>query len=189
MDGYRRLRGEDPSAATVGPNPYWHSYTFFDGTSNRKTEVQHDTSGNPANNVTATYAYPAAKTAQPHTLRNVTTVGPASGGLPGGQRLDQYEYDKAGNTTSRKIGGTTQDLKWDAEGHLSKVTEGTKVTEFLYDASGNEVDPAGSGHGHALPRIHRDDVDQGHLDGHRNPLLPGRRRGPQSVEQGELPAR
>ncbi|WP_144056931.1 polymorphic toxin-type HINT domain-containing protein [Micromonospora lupini] len=129
-----------PSAATVGgPNPYWHSYTFFDGTSNRKTEVQHDTSGNPANNVTASYVYPAAKAAQPHTLRNVTTVGPASGGLPGGQRLDQYEYDKAGNTTSRKIGGTTQDLTWDAEGHLSKVTEGTKVTEFLYDAGGSRL--------------------------------------------------
>ncbi|WP_433230023.1 polymorphic toxin-type HINT domain-containing protein [Micromonospora sp. CA-248260] len=129
-----------PSAATIGgPNPYWHSYTFHDGTSNRKTEVQHDTSGNPANDVTATYGYPTAGTPQPHTLRTVNTVGSPTPGLPGGQRLDEYLYDNAGNMISRKIGGTAQTLDWDNEGHLAKVTEGTKVTEFLYDADGNRM--------------------------------------------------
>ncbi|WP_326559433.1 RHS repeat-associated core domain-containing protein [Micromonospora sp. NBC_01796] len=128
-----------PSSATVGgPNPYWHSYTF-DAVGNRLSETQHDTTGNPANNVTSNYTYPAAGAAQPHTLQSVTTTGPPTGGLPGGQRLDEYDYDATGNTTSRKIGGNEQVLEWNAEGRLGKVTEGTKVTEYLYDASGSRL--------------------------------------------------
>ncbi|MFJ8582613.1 polymorphic toxin-type HINT domain-containing protein [Micromonospora sp. NPDC093277] len=129
-----------PSSTTVGgPNPYWHSYTFHDGTSNRKTEVQHDPTGNAANDVTATYSYPPAGGSRPHALSSVTTVGPPTSGLPGGQRLDEYDYDNTGNMTSRKIGGTAQTLDWDAEGHLAKVTEGSKVTDYVYDADGNRL--------------------------------------------------
>ncbi|MFG3661309.1 RHS repeat domain-containing protein [Streptomyces sp. NPDC047706] len=46
-----------------------------------------------------------------------------------------YGYDATGNTTTR--GG--QSLEWDAEGHLAKVTEGGKVTEYLYGADGSRL--------------------------------------------------
>ncbi|MFY1674294.1 RHS repeat-associated core domain-containing protein [Plantactinospora sp. WMMB334] len=130
-----------PSTSTVGgPDPYWHSYTF-DRVGNRLTETQHDAvGGDPSLAVTASYTYPAAGAAQPHTLGSVTTSGPPSGGLPGGQRLDEYAYDASGNMVSRRIGGgAEQVLEWNAEGRLEKVTEGSKVTEFLYDASGSRL--------------------------------------------------
>ncbi|MEV0607139.1 RHS repeat-associated core domain-containing protein [Polymorphospora rubra] len=127
-----------PSPSTVGgPNPYWHSYTF-DAVGNRLTEVQHDTTGGGAD-VEAEYSYPTAGGAQPHALSSVTTSGPPSAGLPGGSRLDEFEYDAAGNTIERVIGGTTQELEWNPEGRLSKVTKGSQVTEYVYDAGGSRL--------------------------------------------------
>ncbi|MET7426003.1 polymorphic toxin-type HINT domain-containing protein [Dactylosporangium sp. NPDC005555] len=103
-----------------GPARYWSSYTF-DKTGNRKTEQKHELPGEPTKN----YVYGAG-----HKLGS-TTVG--------GSTLSSYQYDASGNTTQRVVGGSTQDLTWDAEGKLAKVTEGTKITKFLNDAAGNRL--------------------------------------------------
>ncbi|MFE0632520.1 RHS repeat-associated core domain-containing protein [Streptomyces sp. NPDC058864] len=115
-----------------GPAPYWQSYTY-DVTGNRLTETQHDPAGNSAQDVKRTYAYPAAKTARPHALLQVTTKTPNT------TEVDSYTYDTVGNTHTRTIGGDTQTLDWDAEGHLAKVTEGSKTTSYVYDADGNRL--------------------------------------------------
>ncbi len=119
------------------PRPYWHSYTY-DKAGNRQTEVIHDVTGNTAKDTERTYTYPGAPNAQPHTLTSVTTAGPT------GESKDTYTYDEAGNTETRTLGGDTQRLTWDAEGHLAKVTEpvegsSDKVTEYLYDTEGNRL--------------------------------------------------
>ncbi|MFF6811836.1 polymorphic toxin-type HINT domain-containing protein [Streptomyces sp. NPDC012403] len=130
-----------PDASVLGgPAPYWTSYGY-DKTGNRSTEVQHDTTGDTAKNVTSTYGYPApgATAVRPHGLKTVTRTGP---GVTAG---DSYTYDATGNTDTRTLGdGTTQDLDWDAEGRLAKVTEpveggSPKVTEYVYDADGNRL--------------------------------------------------
>ncbi|MFI1869746.1 polymorphic toxin-type HINT domain-containing protein [Streptomyces jumonjinensis] len=126
-----------PSAAvTGGPAPYWHSYTY-DVVGNRSTETLHDTAGNTAKDITRTYEYPAKGEPQPHTLTSVSSSGPV------GTPKDSFTY-KAGNTVTRTVNGTTQNLDWDAEGHLAKVTETVaggpdKVTEYLYDTSGGRL--------------------------------------------------
>ena len=118
-----------PSAGALGgPAPYYHSWTF-DKTGNRLTETRHAAAGNTV----ATSTYPAAGTAQPHTLRSVATVG------PGVNRIDSYGYDSAGNTTGRTAGGVAQVLEWDAEGHLAKLTQAGVTSTFLYDADGNRL--------------------------------------------------
>nr|WP_260408521.1 toxin C-terminal domain-containing protein [Planomonospora venezuelensis] len=118
-----------PSQALIGgAAPYWNTYSY-DLTGNRTTEVQHTTAGD----VTRTYSYPAAGSAQPHALRQVATTG------PNGASTDTYVYDASGNTTGRTTGGRQQKLDWDAEGHLASVTEGSAVTGYLYDADGNRL--------------------------------------------------
>jgi len=129
---------ETPGASVIGgPVPYWHSYTY-DKVGNRRTETQHDVGGDAAKDTKRTYDYPAPGTPQPHTLTSVTTTGPT------GTARDSYGYDETGNTTTRALGGDTQKLDWDAEGHLAKVTEpveggADQVTEYLYDADGNRL--------------------------------------------------
>ncbi|MEU0560775.1 polymorphic toxin-type HINT domain-containing protein [Dactylosporangium sp. NPDC006015] len=103
-----------------GPAPYWSSYTF-DKTGNRTTEQKHELPGEP----TKHYVYGTG-----HKLGS-TTVG--------GSTLTSYQYDASGNTTQRVVGGSTQTLKWNSEGKLATVTEGTKVTEYLNDAAGSRL--------------------------------------------------
>ncbi|GAA3758343.1 RHS repeat-associated core domain-containing protein [Plantactinospora mayteni] len=120
------------TSALGGPAPYWHDYSY-DAAGNRLSEVRHAAGGDSA----ASYGYPAAGTAQPHTVRTVTRTG------PGGPGTDSYSYDAAGNTTARP----GQALTWDAEGHLATVTAGSAVTSFVYDADGNRLlrrDPGGT---------------------------------------------
>ncbi|MEU3171985.1 polymorphic toxin-type HINT domain-containing protein [Streptomyces sp. NPDC007000] len=147
-DGFRRLTeawtqsttacATDPSGSVLGgPAPYWHSYTY-DKAGNRQTETLHDITGNTADDTERTYDYPGAGNPQPHTLTSVTTAGPT------GEARDTYTYDESGNTLTRRLGGDTQELTWDAEGHLAKVTEpveggSDKVTEYLYDTEGNRL--------------------------------------------------
>ncbi|PWJ02465.1 sugar-binding protein [Streptomyces sp. NWU49] len=147
-DGLRRLTeawtqastscASTPSGSTLGgPAPYWHSYTY-DKAGNRQTETIHDITGDTAKDTERTYTYPGASNPQPHTLTSVTTTGPT------GTAKDTYTYDETGNTATRTLGGDTQKLTWDAEGHLTKVTEpvegsGDKVTEYLYDTEGNRL--------------------------------------------------
>ncbi|MFF5161413.1 polymorphic toxin-type HINT domain-containing protein [Streptomyces sp. NPDC000348] len=127
-----------PSAQTVGgPAPYWHSYTY-DKVGNRETETLHDLSGDLVKNTVRTCDYPDPGTPRPHALSSVTQTG------PGGTARDSYGYDAVGNTDTRTLAGTTQDLDWDAEGRLVKVTKPVEgkpddVTEYVYDASGNRL--------------------------------------------------
>ena len=127
-----------PSAAGLGgPAPYWHSWGF-DTTGNRTSEVRTAANGSKT---TSSYTYPAARAAQPHTLRTVTSQGSA------GTVTNEYGYDATGNTTMRKLGSTTQTLEWDAEGYLTKVVEGSKTTSYVYDADGERLlrsDPTGT---------------------------------------------
>ncbi|MEU7414946.1 deaminase domain-containing protein [Streptomyces sp. NPDC042638] len=122
-----------PSAGVLGgPAPYWQSYTY-DLTGNRHTETLHDPTGDPTKDTKRTYAYPDPGKAYPHTLSSVTTTGPT------GTVQDNYEYDETGNTTTRTLNGAKQTLTWDPEGHLAKVTSGSKTTEYLYDGEGNRL--------------------------------------------------
>ncbi|MEV7996634.1 polymorphic toxin-type HINT domain-containing protein [Streptomyces sp. NPDC086077] len=130
-----------PSAPVLGgPAPYWTSYGY-DKTGNRSTEVEHDVTGDTTKDITSTYGYPTpgATAVRPHGLKTVTRSG---NGVTAG---DSYTYDAAGNTDTRTLGdGTTQDLDYDAEGRLARVTEpveggSPKVTEYLYDADGNRL--------------------------------------------------
>lgn len=125
--------GSDCSAAPAvnsltGPAPYWQSFSY-DAIGNRKTKTSHAAAGD----TTQTYAYPAAGGDRPHGLDAVTTAG------PGVNRVDDYGYDVAGNTVSRKVAGTGQTLEWDVEGHLAKATQAGKSSTFLYDPDGNRL--------------------------------------------------
>ncbi|MEV3872978.1 RHS repeat-associated core domain-containing protein [Streptomyces sp. NPDC049906] len=118
-----------PTAPTVGgPAPYWNSYTY-DESGNRKTEVQHHTGGDTSQNTTRTYTYPGAGQPLAHSLSSVTTTDQT------GTRTDNYSHDTSGNMTARP----GQTLEWDAEGRLSKVVEGSRTTQYLYDADGNRL--------------------------------------------------
>ncbi|MFJ7997949.1 polymorphic toxin-type HINT domain-containing protein [Streptomyces sp. NPDC096310] len=116
------------TAKITGPAPYWQSFTY-DKASNRATETQHNPAGDTAKDLKRTYAYPGAGKPLAHSLTSVTNTAPT------GTSTDDYTYDQTGNTTGRP----GQKLTWDAEGHLSKVTEGAKTTEYLYDADGNRL--------------------------------------------------
>ncbi|MEU6935658.1 polymorphic toxin-type HINT domain-containing protein [Streptomyces rubiginosohelvolus] len=111
-----------------GPEPYWQSFTY-DKAGNRKTETQHDSTGNTAKDISRVYTYPAAGAKNAHSLTSRTTTGPS------GTNTESYAYDPAGNTTTRP----GQKLTWDAEGHLATVTENSNTTSYLYDAGGNRL--------------------------------------------------
>ncbi|WP_106432402.1 polymorphic toxin-type HINT domain-containing protein [Streptomyces sp. LaPpAH-108] len=118
-----------PSAAQIGgTTPYWQSYSY-DKSGNRKSETQHAPSGDVAKDVHRTYTYPGPGRPHDHALTSVTTTGPS------GAKTDTYDFDAAGNTIARP----GQRLLWDAEGHLAKVTEGDKTTDYVYDADGNRL--------------------------------------------------
>ncbi|MGW2819694.1 RHS repeat-associated core domain-containing protein [Streptomyces sp. NPDC001443] len=131
------------ATALGGPSPYWKSYET-DAIGNRLTEVNHDTGLNAAKNITRSYEYGGAGALGdgPHQVTKVTE------NTPTGDRQSTYEYDDAGNTTKRTIGGNAQVLAWDDASALAKVTEaGGSETSFLYDANGNRVqrkDPSGT---------------------------------------------
>ncbi|MCM1964802.1 RHS repeat-associated core domain-containing protein [Streptomyces sp. G1] len=117
-----------PSATTVdGPSAYWLSYGY-DTLGNRKTQTDHQSG------VTTTYTHPAPKTGLPHGVQQATITGGPNDG-----RTSTFDYDAAGNTTQRVIGTRTQNLTWDAEGHLKTLTEAGKTTSYLYDSAGDRL--------------------------------------------------
>lgn len=135
-DGYRRLieawtpasqkcADERSASSLSGPAPYWTGYTY-DAAGQRKTETQHK----PTGDVTTTYCYRGGQI-QPHTLTATTTAGDCA------KPSRSFTYDASGNTENRPGAGGTQVLEWSFEGKLSKLTEGTKATDYLYDADGN----------------------------------------------------
>ncbi|MEY9211602.1 hypothetical protein NI17_009615 [Thermobifida halotolerans] len=94
------------------------------------TEVRHAANGDTVR----TYTTPAAGQSQPHTLTQVEQTG------PDGTRLEQYTYDASGNMTSRTTASRDQDLEWDAESRLVKVTEEDgSTTAYRYDADGQQL--------------------------------------------------
>jgi RHS repeat-associated protein len=104
-----------------GQAPYWTSYTY-NAAGQRATEIQHKSTGDAA----TTYVYnDTTKDTKPHTLDKTT-----------GARTSSYTYDSSGNTATRPGPTAQQTLAWDAEGKLSKLTESTKETGYLYDANG-----------------------------------------------------
>ncbi|MFH8657881.1 RHS repeat-associated core domain-containing protein [Streptomyces afghaniensis] len=132
-DGHRRLaEAWTPKTADCaasgramsnidGSAPYWTSYTYTPA-GQRKTETKHTSSGDQ----TATYTYDdTTKDNKPNTLDKIT-----------GARTGSYSYDISGNTTSRPGPTAQQTLAWNTEGELTKLTESTKETTYLYDASG-----------------------------------------------------
>ncbi|MFF0472251.1 polymorphic toxin-type HINT domain-containing protein [Streptomyces sp. NPDC004284] len=122
-----------------GPDSYWHSYTF-DAAGNRLSETKHDPLGDTKKDVNRAYTYATGLPTKSR-LEKVNTTGPQ------GQREELFGYDDAGNTTSRTVQGDTQNLLWNLEGRLEKVTAGTKETSFVYDAGGNRLikrDPSGT---------------------------------------------
>lgn len=120
-----------PSGRTTanlgGAAPYWTSYGY-DSAGRRTTETVHSTNGSETRN----YCFKGGST-QPHTLLAATT-GSCTGVTA------QYTYDASGNTTKRPDAGTTQDLQWDSEGKLSRVTEdpsgAARATDYVYGADG-----------------------------------------------------
>ncbi|MFD3505386.1 RHS repeat-associated core domain-containing protein [Streptomyces sp. NPDC058678] len=145
-DGYRRLtEAWTPSSndcataraasALGGPAPYWTSWTYKVG-GLRDTQTEHKATGDTKTG----YAYPAVNTSgtgQPHTLTSVTVNGGTA---------KPYTYDEQGNTTKRYgPTGTAQDLVWDIEGELSRLVEGTKTSDYVYDANGELLIRRGPG--------------------------------------------
>ncbi|WP_428951511.1 polymorphic toxin-type HINT domain-containing protein [Streptomyces sp. cg35] len=133
-DGHRRLtEAWTPSTQKCsdalsagglsGPAPYWTSYTYNQA-GQRTTETTHKSAGDAK----TTYCY--TKIDQPHFLTGTTTKGDCAA------QERTYTPDKAGNTTKRPGTSAAQDLVWSEDGKLAKLTENSKATEYLYDASG-----------------------------------------------------
>jgi RHS repeat-associated protein len=133
------------SSTTVGgPNPYWQSWTY-DQQGNRLTQVNHDTTGATANDITTAYtpvggtgntATGTAAGSPAHGLQTASSSN-AAGAIAGSTIT--YGYNAAGNTTSRTSQAGTDTLTYDAEGKLASLaTTGstTETTNYKYDASG-----------------------------------------------------
>ncbi|MGW1061187.1 RHS repeat-associated core domain-containing protein [Micromonospora rubida] len=118
------------AAGLGGPAPYWHSWTF-DKTGNRTSETRTNQNGA---RTTSAYTYPAVGQAKPHAVSKVTTTGP-----DGSQQVEDFDYDAAGNMTTRKKGTTQQAITWDQEGNVGSITKNGVTTSFLYDAGGNRL--------------------------------------------------
>ncbi|ALG12671.1 hypothetical protein AOZ06_42655 [Kibdelosporangium phytohabitans] len=116
-----------PSTGNLaGPAKYWQSFAY-DKVGNRLTDTQRSAQGDTVR----TYAKGDA-----HKMKSVSTTKPGFTTAA----VDEPAYDAVGNTISRKTSsGAPQELDWDAEGRLAKVTEGTKVTEFVYGATGERL--------------------------------------------------
>ncbi|MFF5971387.1 polymorphic toxin type 28 domain-containing protein [Streptomyces sp. NPDC012769] len=143
---------DGPSASSMGgPAPYWTSWTYnTDGT--RKTETEHDPSGNAAADKVRTYTYPVKGATRPHSLLGTSTV---TGGT-GDPVTESYVYDDSGNTTERHLRpgtGSTSDqvLAWNSQGKLTKLTDTvkkesggvtvttTKTSDYVYAADGSRL--------------------------------------------------
>ncbi len=116
-----------PSVAGLGgPAPYWQSWTYA-ASGLRQTQTDHTSAGDTKE----TYAY---DTAQPHTLKSVTTTGAAP------KPTATFDYDAAGNTTVRPDPSSgVQALTWNAENKLQKLENVAGETSYIYDADGTLI--------------------------------------------------
>ncbi len=123
-----------PSSSTVGgPDAYWQTYRY-DSLGNRTQLVEHGTGALAGSDATTTYTHPQPTADLPHAVQQASVSGGPQNGT-----TSAFQYDAAGNTKKRVIGSRTQDLTWDAEGHLATLTEAGKATSYLYDADGNRM--------------------------------------------------
>ncbi|MFJ7065806.1 RHS repeat-associated core domain-containing protein [Streptomyces sp. NPDC101115] len=130
-----------PGSTVGGPAPYWAGFTY-DPAGNRRTETRHGLAG--ATDTVRTYHYPEPGTAQPHTVRSVTTTGPKGGPATGSaapvEEAQVYAYSPTGATTLRPgPSGRAQKLTWDAEDRLTTVEEDGRTTSYVYDTEGTRL--------------------------------------------------
>ncbi|MEV4536593.1 RHS repeat-associated core domain-containing protein [Asanoa sp. NPDC049518] len=134
--------GTDPTVANLGgPAPYWLDWTF-DAAGNRRSEVSHTAAGDTIRSYTVPTGGPGV--VRPHAVTRVTTTAPGQAAV-----VTNYAYDNSGNTTCRPggsaantcpPGGGSQDLAWDAEGRLAKVTVGGQAAETnIYGVDGTRL--------------------------------------------------
>lgn len=124
-----------PSTNLGGPAKYWLNWGI-DNLGNRTTQTEHATQNG---DITTTYAIPTSGNGviRPHAMTGFTRTDGKSA---------QYAYDAVGNMTCRPdtpaasnnctTGAGSQKLEWDAEGHLTKLTDAAGVHSYLYDAGG-----------------------------------------------------
>jgi RHS repeat-associated protein len=121
-----------PSASTMGgPSPYLEQFTY-DATGNRTSENITHSATNYVNY--PQNSYPAAGSAQPHTLTSQQVVSSAYG-----YWNDTRAYDAAGETTSIVTPNSNQTLSWDDQGKLASVMDSVNnhTTTYVYDAGGD----------------------------------------------------
>ncbi|SDT78946.1 intein C-terminal splicing region/RHS repeat-associated core domain-containing protein [Actinoplanes derwentensis] len=125
-----------------GPAPYWQSFSY-DTAGNRTGEITHATTST-GTTVTKTYTPNGVGTQPAHAVKQVaiaTTTGTSTVNTS-----QTFLYDKSGNAETRTLSSTlTQKIAWDAERHVTSITQGANVTSFVYDASGQRLirrDPA-----------------------------------------------
>jgi RHS repeat-associated protein len=134
----------DPSGTTPCSltNPYVENFTY--SAQNRLLSMAGPWLTDPD-----TYAYDAAGdlTTKTEAQTTVSLSGYLTGGLPAHAPASvngtSYQYDKAGNLTSR---GSTSYL-YDWQNHLVQVTQNGQATRFTYDGDGNlaqRIDPNGT---------------------------------------------
>ncbi|MCX4749823.1 polymorphic toxin-type HINT domain-containing protein [Kitasatospora sp. NBC_01287] len=143
IGGCANANGPATSAGTPsvgGPAPYWQSYGY-DSTGNRTQLVQHDVSGNTANDVTTTQVFgtpgqPNTGSGGPHALLSSTATSPS-----GGTKKTTFQYDLLGNTTAITDTSGTTTLGWTGEDQLASVARTSQQggTSYLYDADGNQL--------------------------------------------------
>jgi RHS repeat-associated protein len=117
------------------PAPYWQTYSY-DLLGDRTSTVNHDTTGNAADNTTQTITYPGANGTAPATDPNqaatVTTANPSEGSTttltPG---YTDTNGSNDGNTTSRAVtasGDLLSGVKTTAGGKLCLADPGASTT-------------------------------------------------------------
>ncbi|MEV6007854.1 RHS repeat-associated core domain-containing protein [Streptomyces sp. NPDC051976] len=126
------------SAATVGgPAPYWQSWTY-DTTGDRKTQTNHNLTGDAAQDSVSTYTdgKQAGDTLHAHTLASVSTHTP---GAPQVDTNTAYTYDAAGNVHTRTTAAGTDTFTFNTQGKLAQLDQTGQAapTKYVYDADGN----------------------------------------------------
>jgi RHS repeat-associated protein len=147
VEGIGGCNTTTPSASTIGgPSPYWESWTY-DPIGDRASETVDNTSGDTADDVTQTLTYPGSNgtsaSSTPDSASAVATTG------PGGTTTTDYDYNAAGDTTSRTSSATgdsppagpDQTFSYNPEDEVDSVTTDsdgtTQTSSYLYDADGN----------------------------------------------------
>ncbi|WP_331730347.1 ricin-type beta-trefoil lectin domain protein [Streptomyces sp. NBC_00073] len=108
-----------PTLADVEPGPdgdgFWQEYGF-DSIGNRTKLIDHDLTSGALDDET-TYRYEGT---QPHALTKTEKTTRKPGSTV--NSLSTYSYDGSGNTTTRRIGGDTQNLNWDRRNKLTSAS-------------------------------------------------------------------